>query len=228
MEIVLVRHGQPDWEPDGTARDEPELTPHGHAQAACTAKALADERFDAFYVSPLRRARETAAPIGHAVGMEPVVQSWLAELRAPKMHGKTAEDVQTFFREARARDLEKHWDGLPGGESFRHMYERVSSGIEGLLVGDHRVEIHEDGGHRLWQIPDAPERLLIVAHEGTNAVIISHLLGIDPVPWAWIRFSSAWAGITRLRAVPVSTGAIFAMTAFSEVAHQAGLDGPVR
>ena len=70
-------------------------------------------------------------------------------------------------------------DGPPGGESFRHFYERVSAGVEGLLIGNHRLQIHEDAGHRLWQRPDQERRLLIVAHEGTISVIVSHLLGID-------------------------------------------------
>ena len=63
MQVVLVRHGEPDWEPEGVAVDEPELTRLGHSQAECAAEALSGESFDALYVSPLRRARETAAPI---------------------------------------------------------------------------------------------------------------------------------------------------------------------
>ena len=83
--------------------------------------------------------------------------------------------------------------------------------------------VHEDGGHRLWQLPDAPTRLLIVAHEGTNAVILSHLLGVDPVPWAWLRFSTAWAGISHLRAQRVANGAVWVLEAFNRVHHLDGL-----
>ncbi len=226
MEIVLVRHGQPDWEPGGLAVDDPELTAFGHAQARRTADALAGERFDGVYVSPLRRAVETMAPIAEKLGVEPRVESWLAELRLPRMEGSTAEEVQHFFAAARARELEHWWDGLPGGESFRHFTERVSGGIESLLVGDHALGVHEDGGHRLWRLPDAAARLLIVAHEGTNAVILSHLLGVDPVPWAWMRFSADWTGITRLRAVPVASGAVWVLEGFNRVHHLDGLEDP--
>lgn len=220
MEIVLVRHGQPDWEPGGRAVDDPELTPAGHEQAQRVADALADEPFDAFYVSPLRRARQTAEPVAERLGRKPDTKSWLRELGLPEMAGMTHEEVQRFFAAARERELEKWWDGPPGGESFRHFHERVSSGIEGLLQGSHRMRIHEDSGHRIWRLPeDAPDRALLVAHEGTNAVLLSHLLGIEPVPWEWVRFASTWCGITRLRAVPVATGAVWVLDAFNRVDH---------
>lgn len=223
MEIVVVRHGEPDWEPGGRAMDDPELTPLGHEQAARVAETLGEEHFDGFYVSPLRRARETAAPIAKRLGREPQVESWLREIRLPEMQGKTSDEVQQFFRAARARELEKWWDGMAGGESFRHMHERVSAGVEGLLIGDHAMRIHEDSGHRIWARPEATRRLLIVAHEGTNAVILSHLLGIAPVPWEWMRFSSAWAGISRLRGAEVASGAIWVLDAFNRIHHLKGL-----
>ncbi len=226
MEIVLIRHGQPLWEPGGRAVDDPELTPFGRAQAERAAEALAGERFDALYASPLRRAVETMEPIAARLGQEPRIESWLAELRLPRMQGQTAEEVQAFFAASRARELERWWDGMPGGESFRHFYERVSSGVESLLLGDHELGIHEDGGHRLWKLPEGTGKLLIVAHEGTNAVILSHLLGVDPVPWAWMRFSSHWAGITRLRAAPVASGAVWVVEGFNRVHHLAGLEDP--
>ena len=151
------------------------------------------------------------SPIADRLGLEPRVESWLRELELPSMEGFTAEQVQAFFRRANARKLDEWWDGMPGGESFRHLYERVSAGIEGILLGNHRLAMHEDGGHRLWHVPEDPERILIVAHEGTNSVIVSHLLGIDPVPWAWQRFHSCHAGISRVHTVPAASGAIWVL-----------------
>jgi probable phosphoglycerate mutase len=224
MEIVLVRHGEPDWEPDGFAVDDPELTARGRAQAERTAEALARESFDALYVSPLRRARETAEPIAKRHGLEARTASWMRELGLPPMAGVAKAEVRRFFEEARARDLEKWWDGPPGGESFRHFHERVVAGVESLLVGEHRMELHEDSGHRIWRLPDAERRILLVAHEGTNALIVSHLLGIDPVPWEWVRFSSSWTGISRLRTVPVASGAVWVLARFNDEAHLDGVD----
>ncbi len=219
MEIVLVRHAQPDWEPGGVARDDPGLTDLGHEQARCVADALAGEEFDAIYISPLQRVVETAAPICEALGMEPIVHSWLRELGLAPLEGQTSEQVRAYFEDANARELDAWWDGPPGGESFRHFIERVSAGIEGLLAGEHRLGIHEAHGFRLWQLPEQMERLLIVAHEGTNAVLLSHLLGLEPVPWANARFSSHWAGISRIEATETLSGAIWALESFNRVEH---------
>ncbi len=228
MEIVLVRHAQPDWEPDDRAVDDPELTPLGHAQAKLAAEALAGERFDHVYASPLRRVQETAAPICAALGQEAVTCHWLRELGLPSLAGQTSEQVQDFFAHARNRTLE-HWsDGLPGGETFDHFYERVSSGIESLFndVHDIRTSLHEDDGWRIWHLPEAEvrQRILIVAHEGTNAAILSHLLGIEAVPWTWMRFSGAWTGIHRVHTLKTGSGRVWSMQSFNDVTHLQALE----
>jgi len=223
LEIVLVRHAQPDWEPGGRAVDDPGLTEFGHAQARCVADALAGEHFDMVLHSPLQRVAETAAPILERLGETGQAASWLREMTLGSLEGSTTEQVRAYFEAARARELSHWWDGYPGGESFRHFYERVSGGLEGLLAEHHRVSIHEDAAHRLWRIPHPDRRLLVIAHEGTNAVLISHLLGIEPVPWVHLRFSSSWAGISRLHAIEITGGALFAMASFDRVEHLAPL-----
>ena len=44
MEIVLVRHGQPEWVRDGRNVVDPPLTELGHRQAEAMAERLADEQ----------------------------------------------------------------------------------------------------------------------------------------------------------------------------------------
>ena len=220
IEVVLVRHAQPDWEPGGLAVDHPLLSAHGRAQAKALAEALAGERFDAGYTSTLGRAIETAEPVGERLGMEFERCSWLDELRLPTLEGRTAEEVAQFFASARARDLEQWWDGMPpGGESFRHLYERVSGGVEALLSSSHGMRIHSNSGFRLWHPPEEDRRLLVVAHEGSISEILSRLLDVEPVSWAFVRFSSYWAAITRLVTVPIADGYAFSLRAFNEIEH---------
>ena len=219
MEIVLVRHAQPEWEPGGRAVDDPGLTPLGQAQARCAADALAEEQFDQVLYSPLKRTVETAAPILERLQQPGVAASWLQEMTLASMQGQTSEEVRAYFEAAHTRDLQHWWDGLPGGESFRHFYERVSGGLEGLLADQHAVSIHSESAQRLWQIPNPKQKILIIAHEGTNAVLISHLLGIEPVPWVNLRFSGSWAGISRLHAMQITGGALFALASFDRIDH---------
>jgi probable phosphoglycerate mutase len=223
MEIVLARHAQPDWEPGGLAVDDPGLTPLGHEQAKRAAEELSGRAFDACYTSPLRRAAETARPIADALGQEFAIHSWLSELGLPSMAGFTQKQVQTFFREANARPLDRWWDAMPGGESFRHFYARVSEGLAKLLQAEHRLHSHEISGQRVWRRPEAGQRILIVGHEGTNAVLLSYLLGIEPVPFAWVRFSHAWAGISVLHTLEVAGGCVFGVESFNRTNHLAAL-----
>jgi probable phosphoglycerate mutase len=55
MKILIIRHGDPNYEIDG-------LTEKGKIEAELLSKRITKERIDAFYCSPLGRARLTAAP----------------------------------------------------------------------------------------------------------------------------------------------------------------------
>lgn len=224
MEIVFVRHAQPDWEPEGRAVDNPDLTQLGRAQAECVAEALVDEAFDAIYVSPLRRAAQTAEPLLNRLGEEGETCSWLREMGMPVLDGQSSEQIRDYFQKAYSRELEQWWEGMPGGERFEHFYERVSAGLETLLLGQHALGIHEDARRRLWQIPDQDERILIVAHEGTNAALLCYLLGVAPVPWIHLHFSSSWGGISRAHTVPVGGASMWSLECFNRVDHLARLE----
>ena len=79
--VVLVRHGQPDgsWGED----PDPGLDELGREQARAVAKVLAPLGPLPVIVSPLRRTRETAAPLAAHWGVEPVVKNGVGELVAP-------------------------------------------------------------------------------------------------------------------------------------------------
>src|SRR5258705_11129975 len=106
------------------------------------------------------------------------------------------------------------------------MYEGVASGIQTLLEGAHGMRAHDNSGYHLWHPPEGDQRILIVAHEGTNAVILSRLLDVEPVPWAPVRFSSFWAAISRAVTVSVADGCAFSLRAFNDVGHLAALGPP--
>jgi probable phosphoglycerate mutase len=219
LEIVLVRHAQPDWEPEDRAVDDPVLTPLGHRQAACVARHLAAERFDAVYLSPLRRAVETAAPFLEASTHKGERRDWLRETGLPSLEGRTRAQVESYFERANAREFSEWWNGLPGGERFHHFYARVSGGLEALLGDGHAAEIHEEAGQRLWKIAEPASRILIFAHQGTNALLISHLIGVEAVPWANLRFSTRWASVSRLRSVQAGSRWIWSLQGFNSVGH---------
>ena len=112
VRVVLVRHGQPDgtwgFDPD------PGLDVRGHEQARAVAELLASLGPLPIIVSPLRRTRETAAPLAARWGVEPGVEPGVGELVAPLNprpdhamwlrslmtgHGADSHDVMKPFRD---------------------------------------------------------------------------------------------------------------------------------
>jgi broad specificity phosphatase PhoE len=79
--VVLVRHGEAAAGWDGDA--DPGLSDRGRAQAARAAVDLAAVTGTPVVASPLRRTRETAAPIAAALGVDVVVDAAVGEVVAP-------------------------------------------------------------------------------------------------------------------------------------------------
>lgn len=213
-----MRHAEPEWARDGLAVDDPPLTARGHEQARRLAERLSHERFDQVFVSPMVRARETAAPILEVLGVDDApIEPWLEELRMPDWTGTPSEEVDELFRRAPYRPVEEHWGGMAGGETFRDFHRRVTGGVESTL-GPLGVTPYRDEG-RLWEVDDETRRALFVAHSGTNATIIGHLLGVDPVPWEWERFVMFHASFSVLRPHPIGGGWTYSLFRLGDAEH---------
>jgi broad specificity phosphatase PhoE len=217
VQIVLVRHGQPQWNREGRSVVDPELTDLGHRQAHRVAEHLTGQRFDQILVSPLLRARQTAQPIGEALSTEPTVLDWMAEIREPAWDGSPVEHVERIFAQQRLREVEALWEGLDEGESFRAFHERVTGGLAAHLADLDVVPATEHP--RVFRLRDPDLRLLLVAHGGTNAVAIGSLLGIPPVPWEWERFVSYHCSVTLLETVSIGGGHAFSLHRLSDLSH---------
>jgi len=217
VEIVLVRHAEPEWVREGLSVDDPPLTERGHDQAARLAERLASEPFDEVYVSPTMRTRQTAAPILDRLGRPQQIDEWLEEIRNPVWHGTPAEKAEQAFSEERRRPSRDRWNGLRGGEAVRSFVDRVRLGAS-LFLAERGIERALDD-LPVWTVPDEDRRILLIAHAGTNAVVICHLLGLEPVPWEWERFVLGHASITRLEALPTGEGQTFGLSRLSDVEH---------
>lgn len=224
MELVLVRHGQPRWVVDGRNRNDPELTERGHEQAGRVAVRLADPTLDPLdgpadhlIVSPALRAAETAAPIAKSLGIEAVTYNWLLELNMPDAWDDSPiEVVEQAFAEQRNKPRSDWWDGLPGAETMHEFHERVAGGIN-LTLAEWGVE---SLGDNLWHVGDeAPERVVAVAHGGTNSTLVAHLLGVEKEPWDWYRFPMGHASVAVLRTQRIAGAAIWSLTALGDATH---------
>jgi probable phosphoglycerate mutase len=217
MEIVLVRHGQPEWVKEGLNVVDPPLTERGRRQADRMGALLAAEHFDEVLVSPLLRARQTARPWYERIGSAEVVDSWLEEIRDPGWHGTPAEKAEQAYREMRERPVDARWDGLVGGEPISDFTERIRAGATEFLAD--RGVVRVDHELPIWSIAEPGRRIGLVAHAGTNSVLICLLLGLQPTPWEWDRFVLGHASVSRLEALEVHDGFTFSLTSLSNQEH---------
>jgi broad specificity phosphatase PhoE len=216
IELVLVRHGEPDWE-RGKESGDPGLTELGRNQAANAAASLKRLHIDALYCSPLKRARETAEIVGGPQQLTPTVIDDLEEIQVPVLRNLSQTEVDAYFAAAARRTLQERWDGFPSGEPFRHFHERVTAAIEAML---RQFNVHSRTSEEftVWSAPARGQtlRVAVVAHGGTNAVVLSHLLGIAPVPWEWLRFETPLAAVSILGLRAISDDAhIWSLQRFS-------------
>ena len=173
-ELYLIRHGDalPGPEivtPEGGEPSSPPLTSLGRRQADALSRWWADKKFDALYTSPLRRARQTAAPFAEIRAMEVIPVNDLREVHF-RIDGKTPGDpsdpalslaeMKKRYDDAIRRVSEGgRWSVLPGAESGAHLRERVTRALT-------RIAADHPGG-----------RVAVFAHAGVINVFLAVILG---------------------------------------------------
>ncbi len=138
MELLLARHGQTADNAQGLilGRRDPPLSPQGRAQAQRLATAAAAANIVALWVSPLRRARETAAAVTDATDVPATVLDDLIESDRGAWEGIP---VQEIARSAPALfcafEAAAPGFSFPGGESLAHQIERTSRALDVVAAG---------------------------------------------------------------------------------------------
>jgi broad specificity phosphatase PhoE len=209
VRLLLARHGQSLW--NGERRfqgsTDVELSDLGRAQARALGHALTGVRLVAAYVSPMRRARETAeialreAPSpsnGHGVAIVPVEE--LRELCLGDWEGCTVEEVR-----ARDGDPYRAWVRAPldcpppRGEPLPDVSLRVRRAVDTIAAA------HDEDGD-----------VLVVAHGGVISVYACWLLGCS--------FNQLW----RLRVDNASLTVVKPprLVSLNDTAHLPGALGP--
>ena len=132
LTLLLVRHGQSEWNAAGLLQGQ---TPHvpltrlGHAQAAAAAAELAGLEPGALLSSDLVRAVQTAEHCAAATG--------LSDHHRPRRCGSRAT---ASSRDEPSRELwdvvdwtDAHWSA-PGGESLAELHGRVEAFLKNLAA----------------------------------------------------------------------------------------------
>lgn len=216
MWLTLIRHAEPAYVVEGIAWSDPPLTERGRRQAELVAERAQAWEIDEIWASSMVRASQTAQPIAEATGIEPKVMEWLREIRnPPDWDGSPADEIEEFFAAAVHRSVDELWAGAPGGESFRAFRERIHTGLEKAFA---ERGITPAPGPGLWSGVD-DRRIVIVAHGGTNALILGKLLGVEPTPWEWDRFTHVHSGVSRLISLRTAGYHAWSLRALSDRNH---------
>jgi len=220
MEIVFVRHAEPEWVRDSLSVDNPPLTVRGHKQAELLGDWAATQKFDEVFVSPLVRTQQTAAPILAALKMDLVIAPWLEEIRNPIWHGTPEEKAAEAWRNWANKPSHERWSGLQGGEPVDEFVQRINVGASLFL--EERGLVRAEVALPVWtrlQSFKAESRILLVAHAGTSSVSICHMLGFPPTPWEWERLVIGHATINRLEVFEIGDGMTFGLSQLSGNEH---------
>lgn len=220
MEVVIIRHAQPEWVKDGLNVVNPPLTELGRRQAQVLAESLRNEHFDEVYVSPLRRAQQTAEPLLTIWQRELIVADWLEEIRDPMWHGTPEERAQEAWKAEKQKTSHDRWLGLEGGENVTNFVQRINDGTAKFLLqqGLERT----DNSLPVWtETPSYVhgKRIALICHAGTGSVALCHMLGLQPTPWEWERFVIGHATLNVIGALRLGDGITFGLRTLSGNDH---------
>ena len=198
MELILVRHALPlrVQTADGSPADPP-LSELGHRQAAAMADWLRGETIDAVHVSPLRRARDTAAPLEAVLGLAAIVTEGVSEFDSRSsayvpMEELKATDYQRWKRFVRGEDT-----GLEDPVEFQLTVVATVEGIAAANPG---------------------RRVVVVCHGGVINGYAAHVVGRPAGDFLF--FDPAYASISRFLAAGTGERSVMSL---NERGHLRGL-----
>ncbi len=116
MEILLIRHGETQWNRELVfrGRADIELSERGKKQAQLLGERLGSMEIDAIFSSPLLRATQTAAPAAERLGIDVFPDEALIDVDFGDWTGLSRDEVSEKFP-----DAFKKWHANPLEVSFR-------------------------------------------------------------------------------------------------------------
>jgi probable phosphoglycerate mutase len=185
--ILLIRHGQTDWNLDGRWQGQLDvpLNQEGRAQAAALAAYLRDAGLTALYTSDLSRARETAEVIAEQTGLALQLDARWREMNLGRFQGLTLAEIEERYPEA-VKAMRDDYLGFvfPEGESRWMMQQRVYQAFTELAstypAGSTIAVVSHGGSIKLLLMklfPDDPEMRAIHIHNTSITTLAQNSAG---------------------------------------------------
>ncbi len=205
MYFYCVRHGESVYNAEGRIQghlDVP-LSDLGRRQGEAIAAALAAQRVDAIYASPLRRALETAEIVSHRLNLPIRTDDRLKEINVGIFQNRLRTEVAQLYPEAFARWISGEPDFVvPGGESRRMLQQRGCAVLRDIAAAGH-------------------QRAAVIAH---GRLLVVALAALVPIPAGPAAPTLENASITTVRC---DSHGRWELTAYNQIEHLAavGLSG---
>ena len=169
--LILLRHGQTDYNVTGRMQGHLDsvLTAVGHEQAATAAPVLAALEPDRVVSSDLQRAVDTAEVVGAACGLAVKFDARLRETHLGDWQGCTVPEIDVDYPGAIAAWRSDPTWAPPGGESRVDVVARSRPVVDEL-----DVEFADS---------DGPSTVLLVAHGGLIAGLVTGLMELPTEVW---------------------------------------------
>ena len=217
MEIVFIRHGDPNYELDA-------LTEKGILEAKALMPRVEKMNADYYYVSPLGRARQTAQIAMERIDKEAKVLDWLREFPAVVKHicepdpGPQCWDwmPSDWAKEPSFYDIDRFYDHpvMKKGH-VKEIYEDVINHFDALL----RKHGYAKNGKTFDVLKANHDTLCFFCHFGIECVLLSYLINVSPMI-LWHGFVASTSSVTIVNTEERQKGiASFRISHFGDTSH---------
>jgi broad specificity phosphatase PhoE len=160
LKLFIARHAESSFNALGQKTGgDPSLSLRGMKQAQALANALQREEFSRIISSPSKRALETAEEVAKGK-IKVETRDCLREIDFGKLSGMGHDEIECNYPGLIESIFKKPMEKLPSGESIQDLAKRLTPLVK---------ELNSAKGN---------PTVLIVAHNITNRVLISLLLGV--------------------------------------------------
>lgn len=217
MRLIIIRHGDPDYEKDS-------LTEKGWREAELLAEKISRLDVKAFYTSPLGRARDTASLTLNRLGREAEACDWLREfppqIWRPDVKGRKIiawDWLPEDWTKEPAYFLRDEWadtETMQTGQ-VKEAYAYVTESFDRLLA--QHGYVREGEYYRVEQANR--DTIVIFCHFGLECVLLSRLMNVSPMI-LWHHTCAAPSSVTTAVTEERREGkAIFRVTGFGDISH---------
>ena len=216
MRILLIRHAEPDYTVDS-------LTPKGRVEAELLSRRLVHYNIRDFYVSPLGRAKDTAAYTLEKLNRTAEALPWLAEFRGRCVDPETGMQRLPWDLPPRV------WSALPGardvstwadaplfeGSDVKAVWQETVDGVHALLA---RYGFRKDGP--VWRCEsNSRDTLALFCHFGISMAVLGVLTDCSPLV-LWHRVLTLTSSVSEVVTEERVRGEVsFRITRLGDIAH---------